>query len=207
MIIVIIVNNLIIVIIVNIVIIVIICFSPTSSQLILPIQLCPPWPTLWSLWCCQNVKYIKISSWRFISRSFPFYFCLAYVSETFLCHSEKGGNQVLNFYWIDPINAIKRYIIKIKVCQEILHAIWTSIFQQGSQPTCLFKIKFRNHISNHISSIPVAQPKGFPCLALFYADASFNGQHMTHHPIYSYYTITFFAINLIITIIVIIMIN
>ena len=46
---------------------------------------------------------------------------------------------------------------------------------------CLVKIQFRSHISR----FQLLNLKVSPILALFYADASFSGQHMTHHPIYS----------------------
>ena len=123
----------------------------------------------------------KISSWRFISRSFPFYFSLAYVSESFLWHSEKDGNQVLNYYWINPIHAIKRYITKKRYAKTFYTRYEPQFFGKDHSQRAFS----RSNSGTIFQAFQLLNPKCSPVLALFYADASFSGQHMTHHPIYS----------------------
>lgn len=96
----------------------------------------------------------------------------------------KDGNQLLDFYWIDPIDAIIRFIAK----REYSGKLYTQ-FARGTSHLCPGQRAF-DACANAGMVFEAAQLidlESSPVLALFFSDASFSGQHMTHHPIYCKY--------------------
>ena len=97
------------------------------------------------------------------------------------CPSELDGKQVLDFYWTDPIDAMKRYVAKLKYNGKLY-----TTFQPG---TSFFHPDDRAFdLANSgvvFQAAWLVDTESSPLLALFYADASFFGQSMSHHPIYS----------------------
>ena len=97
------------------------------------------------------------------------------------CPSELDGKQVLDFYWTDPIDAMKRYVAK----QKYNGKLYTS-FQPGKSFFHPDDRAFDLANSGVVFQTAWLVDRGSsPLLALFYADASFSGQSMSHHPIYS----------------------
>ena len=97
-------------------------------------------------------------------------------------YSEIDGNQVFNFYWIDLIQAIKRYIAKKKKHANKFYTRYEPQFSGQDNSQRAFS---RANSGTIFQAFQLLNPKCSPVLALFYADASFTGQHMTHHPTYS----------------------
>ncbi len=95
--------------------------------------------------------------------------------------AELDGKQVLDFYWTDPIDAMKRCVAKRQYKDKLYTTFQpgTSIFHPNDRA-------FDKANSGMVfqGSYPVDSGSS-PLLALFYADASFSGQSMSHHPIYS----------------------
>jgi len=95
--------------------------------------------------------------------------------------AELDGKQVLDFYWTDPIDAIKRFVAK----RQYKNKLYTT-FQPG---TSLFYPNDRAFDKANSGMVfqgsYLVDSGSSPLLALFYADASFSGQSMSHHPIYS----------------------
>ncbi len=92
------------------------------------------------------------------------------------------GNQLLDFYWIDAIETIIRYIAK----QEYSGKLYTQ-FIPGTSYVNQRERAF-DACANGGMVFEAAQLidlESSPILTLFFSDASFSGQHMTHHPIYS----------------------
>jgi hypothetical protein len=112
--------------------------------------------------------------------------------------AELDGKQVLDFYWTDPIDAIKRFVAK----RQNKNKLYTT-FQPG---TVLFHPNDRAF--DKVNSGMVFQGSylvdsgSSPLLALFYADASFSGQSMSHHLIYS--TFVLFVIKSIMQVMIIV---
>jgi hypothetical protein len=113
------------------------------------------------------------------------------------CPSELDGKQVLDFYWTDPIDAMKRPVAKLKYNGKLYTTFkpGTSIFHPDDRA---FELANSGMV---FQAACLVDTESSPLLALFYADASFSGQSMSHHPIYSTY---FFAIMCIMVIISII---
>jgi len=91
---------------------------------------------------------------------------------------EKDGQQALNFYWTDPIEAMKRYVAKRKYKNKL----YTHFQAQFVGKQRAFS---KSNSAMVFEAAQLIDINSSPVLALFYADASFAGQHMTHHPIYS----------------------
>ena len=92
------------------------------------------------------------------------------------------GNQVLDFYWIDPVDAIIRFLAK----RENSGKLYTQ-FVPGTSYLAPAQ-RFFDECANAGMVFEAAQlidTDSSPVLAVFFSDASFSGQHMTHHPIYS----------------------
>ena len=99
--------------------------------------------------------------------------------------AELDGKQVLDFYWTDPIDAIKRFVAK----RQYKDKLYTT-FQPGTSVFHPNDRAFDKANSGMVFQGSYLVDSGSsPVLALFYADASFSGQSMSHHPIYS----TFFC--------------
>jgi len=115
--------------------------------------------------------------------------------------TDQDGQQVLNFYWIDPIQAVKRFIAKRKYANKFYTRYEPQFAGKDNRERAFSKA----NSGTIFQAFQLLNPKCSPVLALFYADASFSGQHMTHHPIYSKCAITLFTIILIIMLILLIM--
>jgi len=95
--------------------------------------------------------------------------------------AELDGKQVLDFYWTDPIDAIKRFVAK----RQYKNKLYTT-FQPGTSIFHPTDGAFDKANSGMVFQGSYLVDSGSsPLLALFYADASFSGQSMSHHPIYS----------------------
>ena len=91
------------------------------------------------------------------------------------------GNQLLDFYWIDQIEAI-RFVAKQEYSgklytQFVPGTLYLNPGQRAFDACANSGMVFETAQLIDLNSSPV--------LALFFSDASFVGQHMTHHPIYS----------------------
>ena len=99
--------------------------------------------------------------------------------------AELDGKQVLDFYWTDPIDAIKRFVAK----RQYKDKLYTT-FQPG---TTIFHPNDRAFDKANSGMVfqgsYLVDSGSSPLLALFYADASFSGQSMSHHPIYSMFVL------------------
>ena len=92
------------------------------------------------------------------------------------------GNQLLDFYWIDPIEAKIRFVAKQEYSGKLYTQFvpGTSYFNPGQRAF--------DACANSDMVFEAAQLIDLyssPVLALFFSDASFAGQQITHHPIYS----------------------
>ena len=91
------------------------------------------------------------------------------------------GNQVLDFYWTDPIDAMIRSVGKLQYKDKLY-----TTFKPGMYIAHPMVRAFDQANSGIVfQSAYLLDTGSSPLLALFYADASFSGQSMTHHPIYS----------------------
>jgi hypothetical protein len=95
--------------------------------------------------------------------------------------TEKDGDQVLDFYWIDPIDAAKRFISKPKFAGKL----YTKYERQDSVRRPGKRAFGRANSGLVFQSAQFIDPFSSPLLLLFYADKTFSGKHRTHHPIYS----------------------
>lgn len=88
------------------------------------------------------------------------------------------GNQTLDFYWIDPIEAAKRYICK----KQYSGKLYTGYSGELDAPFRKFDMANSGLVFQTAHLVDI---ESSPVLIIFYADASFSGQTMSHHPIYS----------------------
>jgi hypothetical protein len=95
--------------------------------------------------------------------------------------AELDGNQVLNFYWIDPIDAAKRFISKPKFAKKL----YTQYRRENSTQRPGKRAFGRANSGLVFQTCQAVDRFSSPLLLLFYADKSFSGKHRTHHPIYS----------------------
>jgi hypothetical protein len=91
------------------------------------------------------------------------------------------GNQVLDFYWTDPIDAMIRSVGKLQYKDKLS----TTVKPGMSIAHPMVRAFDKANSGLVFQSAYLLDTKSSPLLALFYADASFSGQSMTHHPIYS----------------------
>ena len=104
------------------------------------------------------------------------------------------GNQVLDFYWTDPIDAMIRSVSK----QQYKDKLYTT-FKPGQSITHPMARVFDQANSGMVfQSAYLVDTGNSPLLALFYADASFSGASMTHPPIYR--TLFYFILLIIVII-------
>jgi hypothetical protein len=91
------------------------------------------------------------------------------------------GKQVLDFYWTDPIDAMKRSVAKLKYAGKLYTTFkpGTSIFHPDDR---VFDLANTGMVFQGAYFVDTESSR---LLALFYADASFSGQSMSNHPIYS----------------------
>jgi hypothetical protein len=91
------------------------------------------------------------------------------------------GNQILDFYWTDPIDAMIRSVAKLQYKDKLY-----TTFKPGMSIAHPMVRAFDKANSGMVfQSAYLLDSNSSPLLALFYADASFSGQSMSHHPIYS----------------------
>ena len=91
------------------------------------------------------------------------------------------GNQVLDFYWTDPIDAMIRSVSKLQYTEKLY-----TTFEPGMSITEPMIRAFNEANSGMVfQSAYLLDTSSSPLLALVFADASFSGQSMTHHPMYS----------------------
>ncbi len=96
-------------------------------------------------------------------------------------HETMDGDQVLDFYWIDPIDAAKRFISKPKFAGKL----YTKFERQDSVRRPGKRAFGRANSGLVFQSAQLIDPFSSPLLLLFYADKTFSGKHKSHHPIYS----------------------
>ena len=95
--------------------------------------------------------------------------------------TEMDGDQVLDFYWIDPIAAAKRFISKPNFAGKL----YTKYERQDSVRRPGKRAFGRANSGLVFQSAQFIDPFSSPLLILFYADKTFSGKHRSHHPIYS----------------------
>jgi hypothetical protein len=98
-----------------------------------------------------------------------------------LAYIELDGDQVLDFFWIDPIDAAKRFISKPKFAGKL----YTRYERQDSLRRPGKRAFGRANSGLVFQSAQFIDIFSSPLLLLFYADKTFSGKHRTHHPIYS----------------------
>ena len=91
------------------------------------------------------------------------------------------GDQVLDFHWIDPIEAAKRFISRPKFKGKL----YTQYERQNSTQRPGKRAFGRANAGLVFQTCQAVDKYSSPLLLLFYADKSFSGKHRTHHPIYS----------------------
>ena len=96
-------------------------------------------------------------------------------------HEAMDRDQVLDFYWIDPIDAAKRFISKPKFAWKL----YTKFERQDSVRRPGKQAFGRANSGLVFQSAQLIDPFSSPLLLLFYADKTFSGKHRSHHPIYS----------------------
>ncbi len=95
--------------------------------------------------------------------------------------ADLDGNQVLDFYWTDPIDAMIRSVAKLQYRDRLY-----TTFKPGTSALDPNARVFDQANSGMIFQTFHLLDMGCSQLvALFYADASFSSASMTHHPIYS----------------------
>ena len=88
---------------------------------------------------------------------------------------------MLDFYWTDPIDAIKRYVAK----RQYKNKLYTTFLPGTSRFHPNDRAFDKANSEMVFQGSYLVDSGSSPLLALFYADASFSGQSMSHHPIYS----------------------
>ena len=168
----------------SLILIIVLCASSwTLSRPISSILHCAPWPDTSDAQCCREI--VRFSKDRLPkvppTPHTPTHF--SFTSDATRCPSALDGNQVLDFYWTDPIDAMTRSVAKLQYNGKLYTTFMpgTSIFHPGDRA---FDLANSGMV---FQAAYLVDTGSSPLLALFYADASFSGQSMTHHPIYSTY--------------------
>ena len=99
-----------------------------------------------------------------------------------MCWQLKTATRSFFFYWLDPIDAIKRYIAKSQHSWKLY-----TKFEPGTSFFRDFESAFGSRANSGMvfEAAQLIDTDSAPVLAVFFSVASFSGQHMTHHPIYS----------------------
>lgn len=95
--------------------------------------------------------------------------------------TELDGDQVLDFYWLDPIAAVKRFVSR----PQFAGKLYTKYERQDSLRRPAKRAFGRANSGLVFQSAQLVDVNSSPLLLLFYADKSYSGKHRTHHPIYS----------------------
>ncbi len=93
------------------------------------------------------------------------------------------GNRDLDFYWTDQIDAMIQSVGKLQYKDKLY-----TTFKPGmsiAHPMVLAFDQADSGIAFQSVYLLDTSTGSSPLLVLFYADASFSGQSMTHHPMYS----------------------
>ena len=102
--------------------------SSSSRDVILPIHLFAPWAILWRKLCNQDVKFIRNLSMNVcitkISIGYFFHLRRSYVIVPF----RKGWKPTTWLYWIDLIQAIKRFISKRRYAKKLYEKFQPQFF-------------------------------------------------------------------------------
>ena len=117
--------------------------------------------------------------------------CLA--AQTLLGHANlrdmltaMDGNQTLTFYWVDPIEAAKRYLANGQYSGKLytkFEPATKRVRHVGDLGVRCFDSRANSGVI--FEAAQLIDVGSSPVLILFFADCSFSGQHMGHHPIYS----------------------
>jgi hypothetical protein len=97
------------------------------------------------------------------------------------CRGALLDKQVLDFYWIDPIEAAKLFISRPKFKGKL----YTQYKRQNSTQRPGKRAFGRATSGLVFQACQAVDRYSSPLLLLFYVDESFSGKHRTHHPIYS----------------------
>jgi hypothetical protein len=97
------------------------------------------------------------------------------------------GDQILDFFWIDPIAAAKRFVSRPRFSGKL----YTKYERQSSLRRPAKRAFGRANSGLVFQSAQFVDKYSSPLLLLFYADKSYSGKHRTHHPIYSKHFICF----------------
>ena len=91
------------------------------------------------------------------------------------------GDQILDFFWIDPIAAAKRFVWRPRFSGKL----YTKYERQSSLRRPAKRAYGRSNSGLVFQSAYFVDKYSSPLLLLFYADKSYSGKHRSHHPIYS----------------------
>jgi hypothetical protein len=106
--------------------------------------------------------------------------------------ADLDDKQVLDFYWTDPIDAMKRSVAKLQYKDKL-----NTNFKAGKSILLPDVRTFDEANTGMVfQGSYLIDTDSSPLLALFYADASFSGQGMSHHPIYCELLCTFCVLYL-----------
>ena len=100
--------------------------------------------------------------------------------------TDMNGNQTLTFYWVDPIEAAKRYLANGQYSGKLYTKFEPAIKRVrhvGDLGVRCFDSRANSGVI--FEAAQLIDVGSSPVLILFFADCSFSGQHMGHHPIYS----------------------
>ena len=94
--------------------------------------------------------------------------------------TELDGDQVLTFYWIDPIDAADRMVAR----PEFADHFYFHYERQESEQRPTKRAFGRANSGMVFQEAQLLDPFSVPMLHLFYGDKSFSGAHRGHYPIY-----------------------
>ena len=163
----------------------ILCASSwTLSRQTLNIPHCAPWPDTSDVQCCREIMRHFKDLLQKVMKHCPVpnpTVDLPLMLHHARCPSELDGKQVLDFCWTDPIDAMKRSVTKLKYDGKLYTAFKpsTSTFHPDDRA---FDMANSGMV---FQGACLVDTDSSPRLVLFFADASFSGQSMSHHLIYS----------------------
>lgn len=101
------------------------------------------------------------------------------LSQVFVL-TELDGNQDLEFYWIDPIDAMDRHVAR----PEYANKTYLHYERQESEQRPHKRAFGRANSALVFQEAQAIDMFSVPMLHLFYSDKSFSGQHRGHYPAY-----------------------
>ena len=94
--------------------------------------------------------------------------------------ADLDGDQTLDLYWIDPVDAAVRFAGKPKFVGKFYYQ-----YEREESHTRPGKRAFgRANAGLVFQQAQLVDMHSVPYMLLFYGDKSFSGQHGGHHPIY-----------------------